>query len=67
MAKNKNLNLNKPEVEAEEPKKVWQSFKVKKEFPTTDENGITKVYQVGENFKHYDKRVINFLKTQNII
>ena len=65
MAKNK--NLNKPEVEAEEPKKVWQSFKVKKEFPTTDEYGVNKTYQVGENFKHYDKRVINFLKTQNII
>ena len=42
--------------------KHWQSFKVKKEFPTDEQ-----VYKVGETFRHYDKRVINFLKSKNII
>lgn len=47
---------------AKETPKNWQSFKVLKEFPTDG-----KVYKVGETFKHYDKRVINFLKSKNII
>lgn len=48
--------------EAHEPAKHWQNFKVLKKFPTED-----KIYEVGDTFKHYDKRVINFLKSQNII
>lgn len=40
----------------------WQSFKVLKRFPTDD-----RVYEVGEIFRHNDKRVINFLKSKNII
>ena len=45
-----------------EPEIKMQSFKVLKEFPTAQ-----KVYKVGDIFKHNDKRVINFLKTNNII
>lgn len=40
----------------------WQSFKVLKRFPTDE-----KIYEVGEVFRHNDKRVINFLKSKNII
>lgn len=52
-------------IEVKDPQEVsknWQSFKVLKEFPTQD-----LFYKVGDTFKHYDKRVINFLKTNNII
>lgn len=59
------MGTNKKKVVEETTKetpKYWQSFKVLKEFPT---NG--KVYKVGETFKHYDKQVINFLKSKNII
>lgn len=56
--------MTKKKVKAKEDTQVLhlQSFKVKKKFPTED-----KVYEVGDTFKHYDKRVINFLKSQNII
>ena len=49
-------------VEPKEVSKNWQSFKVLKEFPTQ-----CKFYHAGDIFKHYDKRVINFLKTNKII
>lgn len=52
----------KKPVEQAETHKHWQSFKVLKRFPTDE-----KVYEVGEIFRHYDKRVINFLKSKNII
>jgi hypothetical protein len=67
MAKKK-TNTSKSEsieVKAEEvhgPSKHWQSFKVLKKFPTDG-----KTYEVGETFRHYDERVINFLKSQKII
>lgn len=52
----------KKKAKEDTPVLHWQSFKVKKEFPTDE-----KVYAVGETFKHHDKRVINFLKSKNII
>lgn len=45
-----------------EPEEKKQSFKVLKEFNTS-----TGIYKVGDTFKHNDKRVINFLKTNKII
>jgi len=63
--KKKNEQIEKKPIEQEQPKEVqkhWQSFKVLKQFPTSE-----KTYQVGEKFNHYDKRVINFLKSQKII
>jgi hypothetical protein len=57
-------------IEQEQPKEVqknWQSFKVLKQFPTMTPDNVVKVYLVGEKFNHYDKRVINFLKSQKII
>lgn len=61
MTKKKIEPVSIPE-ETKEPVKHWQSFKVLKEFPTSE-----KTYQEGETFKHYDKRVINFLKINKII
>lgn len=52
----------KKEGKEEVPEFRKQSFKVKKRFPTED-----KVYEVGDTFRHHDKRVINFLKSKNII
>lgn len=61
------IKKNKKPISEETPKetqptKHWQSFKVKIKFPTED-----KTYDVGETFRHYDKKVINFLKSKNII
>jgi len=56
MATEENKTATKP------AKEELKSFKVLKEFPTQD-----KTYKVGETFKHNDKRVINFLKSKNII
>lgn len=39
-----------------------QGFILKKRFVTKE-----KVYEIGESFSHKDKRVINFLKQQEII
>jgi hypothetical protein len=60
----KNKPAFKPEQEKVivEEKKHWQSFKVLKQFPTSE-----KIYEVGETFKHHDKKVINFLKINKII
>lgn len=44
------------------PEVKKQSFKILKEFSTSD-----RVYQVGDTFRHNDKRVINFLRTNKII
>ena len=64
MAKNKNkapteeINII-PEAMPEVKK---QSFKILKEFQTSEA-----IYKVGDTFKHNDKRVINFLRTNKII
>lgn len=65
--KKDNKKVESQEEKPNETVKNWQSFKVKKQFPTMGEDGKTVTYQVGENFKHYDKRVIRFLQTQKII
>jgi len=44
------------------PEVKKQSFKILKEFNTSTES-----YKAGDTFKHNDKRVINFLKTNKII
>jgi len=70
MTKKKEYKKPEENIEVQEPKEVsknWQSFKVKKQFPTMDADGKIVTYQVNEIFKHYDKRVINFLKQQKII
>lgn len=44
------------------PEVKKQSFKILKEFSTSE---VT--YKVGDTFRHNDKRVINFLRTNKII
>lgn len=60
MAKNKNKGVN--EIPQPMPEEKKQSFKILKEFQTTE-----KVYKIGDTFLHNDKRVINFLRTNKII
>jgi len=59
MAKKKERKQEATEVEI--PKKM-QKFVLKKPFETTE-----KKYKVGDIFEHNDKKVINFLKSKNII
>lgn len=59
MAKKKKESKVIPEPTPEVKK---QSFKILKEFQTAE-----KVYKVGDDFLHNDKRVINFLRTNKII
>jgi len=44
------------------PEVKKQSFKILKEFTTSEGT-----YSVGDTFRHNDKRVINFLRTNKII
>ena len=44
------------------PEVKKQSFKILKEFTTSE-----RTYKVGDTFRHNDKRVINFLRTNKII
>lgn len=44
------------------PEVKKQSFKILKEFSTSE-----RTYKIGDTFRHNDKRVINFLKTNKII
>lgn len=63
MAKKKNKATEEKNIIPQvKPEVKMQYFKVLKEFETIDG-----VYRVGDTFKHNDKRVINFLKTNNII
>lgn len=61
MSKSLNKCEPKPEEASTEEKK-WQEFKILKTFPTSK-----KVYKPGDMFKHYDQKVIDFLKKQKII
>ena len=60
MAKNKNKGVN--EIPQPKPEEKKQSFKILKEFTTSE---LT--YKIGDTFRHNDKRVINFLRTNKII
>jgi len=44
------------------PEVKKQSFKILKEFTTSEGT-----YKLGDTFRHNDKRVINFLRTNKII
>ena len=63
MAEEKKKNVVKKTTEqpAETPQKT-QKFVLKKPFETTE-----KKYKAGEIYEHSDQRVINFLKSKNII
>ena len=62
MAKTK-LEKGKPKPEqTSTEEKNWQEFKILKTFPTSK-----KTYKPGDMFKHYDQKVIDFLKKQKII
>lgn len=65
MSKNKKVNdieVVEPKEVAKEPSKNWQSFKVLKQFVTSKTT-----YESGHTLVHYDKKVIDFLKTNKII
>lgn len=62
MADTKDNKPNKEEVAPKEISKNWQEFTLLKDFPTDG-----KKYRAGETFKHYDTKVIAFLRTQKII
>lgn len=59
--KKKNVVKQTTEQKAEMPQKT-QKFVLKKPFETTE-----KKYKAGEIYEHSDKKVINFLKSKNII
>lgn len=60
--KNKPIEEEVNIIPEAKPEVKKQSFKVLKDFPTSDKD-----YKVGDTFQHNDKRVINFLKTNKII
>lgn len=49
-------------IQVIEPILVTKNFKIIKPFVTEK-----KTYNVGDEFKHNDKKVVNFLKTNKII
>jgi hypothetical protein len=62
MPKNNKKAMESNVIPEAMPEVKKQSFKILKEFTTSE-----RTYKVGDTFRHNDKRVINFLRTNKII
>ena len=62
MPKNNKKAMESNVIPEPTPEVKKQSFKILKEFTTSE-----RTYKVGDTFRHNDKRVINFLRTNKII